>query len=169
MTCAISGYTFLIDGGAISWSSCKQELVTLSTAEAEYVAATHAMKECIWLQCFIGKLFPSLITTTTLHCNNQVVLMLATEDNYHAHTKHINICYHFIREVVTSNTIEIVYCPTDDMMADILTKALPCWKVKCHGLGLGLCQVSGGVLESEGDREQGEQKWPHGTAGGHSG
>jgi hypothetical protein len=46
---AISGYAFLIDGGAVSWSSRKQELVTLSTAEAEYVAATHAAKECIWL------------------------------------------------------------------------------------------------------------------------
>ena len=46
---AISGYAFLIDGGAVSWSSKKQELVTLSTAEAEYVATTHAVKECIWL------------------------------------------------------------------------------------------------------------------------
>jgi hypothetical protein len=46
---AISGYTFLIDGGAISWSSQKQELVTLSTAEAEYIATTHAAKEALWL------------------------------------------------------------------------------------------------------------------------
>ena len=46
---AISGYVFLIDGGAVSWASKKQELITLSTAEAEYVAATHAAKECIWL------------------------------------------------------------------------------------------------------------------------
>jgi len=46
---AISGYTFLFNGGAISWSSRKQELVTLSTAEVEYVAATHTAKEAIWL------------------------------------------------------------------------------------------------------------------------
>ena len=46
---AISGYAFIIDGGAISWYSCKQELITLSTAEAEYVAATHMVKEAIWL------------------------------------------------------------------------------------------------------------------------
>ena len=45
----ISSYAFLIDGGAVSWSLQKQELVTLSTAEAEYIAATHATKECIWL------------------------------------------------------------------------------------------------------------------------
>ena len=123
--------------------------VTLSTAEAEYVAATHTTKECIWLQCFIGKLFPLLITTMTLHCNNQAVLMLATEDNYHMHTKHIDICYHFICKVIASNAIEIIYCPTNNMMADILMKALSHWKVKCHSLGLGLHQLSGGVLESE--------------------
>ena len=80
--CAISGYAFLIDGGAVSWMSCKQELVTLSTAEAEYVAATHAVKECIWLRRLIGKLFPLLITWTTLHCDNQAALTLAVDDNY---------------------------------------------------------------------------------------
>ena len=46
---AISGYVFMIDGGAVSWSSKKQELVTLSTMEAKYVAQTHATKEAIWL------------------------------------------------------------------------------------------------------------------------
>ena len=89
--CAILGYAFLIDGGAVSWMSRKQELVTLSTAEAEYVAAMHAAKECIWLRRLIGKLFPLLITRTTLHCNNQAALTLAVNDNYHARTKHIDI------------------------------------------------------------------------------
>src|SRR5712664_3645063 len=63
---AISGYTFIIDGGAVSWCSRKQELVTLSTAEAEYVAATHAAKECIWLRRLMGELFPSLHAQTTM-------------------------------------------------------------------------------------------------------
>ena len=88
---AISGYAFLIDGGAISWSSCKQELVTLSTAEAEYMATMHAAKECIWLRRLIGELFPAILSTMTLHCDNQAALKLATDDNYHARTKHIDI------------------------------------------------------------------------------
>ena len=117
--CAISGYVFLIDRGAILWSSYKQELVTLSTVEAEYVAAIHAAKECIWLWHLIGKLFPLLITITTLHCDNQVVLMLATQDNYHVQTKHINIYYHFICKVITSNVINMVYYPTNNMTANI--------------------------------------------------
>ena len=54
---AISGYVFLINGGAISWSSKKQELVMLSMAESEYVAATHASKEALWLCCLIEEIF----------------------------------------------------------------------------------------------------------------
>jgi hypothetical protein len=67
---AISGYAFLIDGGMVSWSSKKQELITLSTTEAEYVTATHATKECIWLQCLIGEIFSGLTTQTTLFYDN---------------------------------------------------------------------------------------------------
>jgi hypothetical protein len=76
---AISGFTFLIDGAAVSWASCKQEIITLSTAEAEYVAATHAAKECIWLHQFTKPLFGSISTPTTLYCDNQAALQLATD------------------------------------------------------------------------------------------
>ena len=144
---AISGHAFLIDSGAISWSSRKQELVTLSTAEAEYVAAMHAAKECIWLHHLIEELSPSPLSTTTLYCDNQAALKLATDNNYHARTKHIDIRFHFICQVMASGAVDICYCPTDDMTADILTKALPRWKVLCHALGLGLHRASGGVLE----------------------
>src|SRR6202522_3641353 len=63
---AISGYVFMIDGGAVSWSSKKQDLVTLSTTEAEYVAANHAAKEAIWLRHLIGEIFRPLTMPTTL-------------------------------------------------------------------------------------------------------
>jgi Reverse transcriptase (RNA-dependent DNA polymerase) len=136
---AISGSMFLIDDGTISWSSRKQELITLSMAEAEYVAATHAAKEGIWLCRLIGELFPPIPSPTTLHCNNQATCKLATTDNFHTHTKHIDIRYHFIRQTVEDGTFDITYCPTDDMVADALTKALPGWKVKGFAGTLGLC------------------------------
>ena len=69
--------------------------------------ATHAAKECIWLRCLIGKLFPSLIRQTTLYCDNQVALKLVTDNNYHVRTKHIDIRYHFIHQVVASAAIDI--------------------------------------------------------------
>jgi len=149
---AISGHTFLIDGGAISWSSKKQELVALSTAKAEYIAATHATKEGIWLHRLIGKLFNTLDKPTILYCDNQAApaLTLATTNNYHAQTKHIDICFHFIRQEVDSGTFTLIYCPTSDMVADILTKALPGWKVKEHTAVLGLCSACGGVQKCTG-------------------
>ena len=143
---AISGYAFTIDGGAISWSSRKQELIALSTAEAEYIAATHAAKEGIWLQKLIGELYADVvITPLVLYCDNQAALTLATTDNYHARTKHIDIRFHFIRHSVEMGVFKLIYCPTDDMVADILTKALPGWKVKAHTAALGLRSACGGV------------------------
>jgi hypothetical protein len=135
---AISGNAFLIDGGAISWSSRKQELVTLSTAEAEYVAATHAAKEGIWLHRLIIELFTPDTSTTPLYCDNQAACKLATTDNYHTRTKHIDIRYHFIRQTIQDKFFNIIYCPTNDMVADLLTKALPSWKVKGFASALGL-------------------------------
>ncbi len=144
---AISGYVFLINGGAVSWSSQKQELVTLSTAEAEYIATTHAAKEAIWLRKLIFELFPDLNMPTTLYCDNQATLRLATDDNYHARTKHIDIRYHFIQHVVASDALQLVYCPTDDMTMDILTKALPKWKANFHIASLSLRRACGGVVD----------------------
>ena len=145
---AISGHAFIMDGGAISWSSRKQELVTLSTAEAEYVAATHAAKESIWLRRLKGTLYNLPTKATTLFCDNQAALRLAQADNYHARTKHIDIRFHFIRDTVERGEISLAYCPTDDMTADLLTKALPRWKVVQHGLALGLGRPCGGVMDS---------------------
>jgi len=147
---AILGYVFLMDGGAVSWSSRKQELVTLSTAEAEYVAATHAAKETIWLHRLQGDMLALSPTATTLFCDNQAAIHLASADNYHARTKHIDICYHFIRCTIQHGEISLAYCPTDDMTADIFTKALPRWKVAHHAAALGLGCPCGGVLGSGG-------------------
>jgi hypothetical protein len=135
---AISGYVFLINGGAISWSSKKQELVTLSTAESEYVAATHAAKEALWLRRLMEEVFQPITKPITLHCDSQSAIALTKDGSYHARTKHIDIRYHFIRFVVQNGSISLIYCPTEQMTADILTKALPNTKVKHFAAGLGL-------------------------------
>jgi hypothetical protein len=135
---AISGYAFLIDGSAVSWSSQKQELITLSTAESEYIAATHAAREALWLHRLLFELFPSLEAPIPLFCDNQAALRLIEDDNYQARTKHIDKRYHFIREVTQNGVLQLIYCPTDDMVADILTKALPKWKATFYASTLGL-------------------------------
>jgi hypothetical protein len=139
---AISGYVILIDGGAVSWCSKKQELVTLSTTEAEYVAATHAAKELIWFRRLLGEIFRPLEHPVVLHSDNQSAIALAhSQGQFHARTKHIDIRWHFIRYSVENGSIELVYCPTEDMTADLLTKPLPSAKAKHFAHSLGLLSV----------------------------
>ena len=145
---AISGNCFLIDGGTISWSAKRQELVTLSTAKSEYVAATHAAKEAKWLHKLLRQLFPHLLhLPMTLHCDNQSAIKLAMTENYHARTKHLDDCYFFIRDLISKGVINLTYCPTEEMLANMFTKALPKWKVAVHSSALSLRRACGGVLD----------------------
>ena len=127
---ALSGYAVLLNGGAVSWSTKKQEIVSLSTTESEYIAATHTMKEVLWLQSLIHDIFGMTLDPTILYSDNKSAIELTKEHCYHARTKHIDIKYHFIRWIVEESQIKLVYHPTDEMIADTLTKALPSPKVK---------------------------------------
>jgi hypothetical protein len=135
---AITGYAFLIDNGAISWSSKHQELVSLSTTESEYVAATHGMKEAIWLCSLLSEIFEPIKPLTTLFSDNQAAIALTCDHQYHTCTKHINVCYHFICCVIKQGSLHLIYCPTDNMVTNMLTKALPPAKVKHFTAGLRL-------------------------------
>src|SRR5580765_1363923 len=139
---AISGYVFMLDGRAVSWTSKKQELVTLSTTEAEYVAATHAAKEAMWLKELFGEIFGHTINKPiTIFGDNKSAIALAHNGQYHSRTKHIDIRYHFIRYIIENGSIKLIYCPTDDQTADTLTKALPSTKAKHFATAMGLCKV----------------------------
>ena len=135
---AISGYAFIGHGGAVSWSAKRQEIVSLSTTESEYVAVTHAAKEALWLRSLIEQLFGTTLSPTTLFSDNQSAIALSKDHQYHARTKHIDIRFHFIRWIIEQGSIRLIYCPTDDMIADTLTKALPSAKVKHFASELGL-------------------------------
>jgi hypothetical protein len=135
---AISGYAFLINGTAISWSSKQQEIVSLSTTESEYIAAMHAAKEALWLRSLIAELFTPLVEPITVFSNNQSAIALTQDHQYHTCTKHIDVHFHFIRWIVDKGKIRLIFCPTVDMIADTLTKALPSPKVKHFTVELGL-------------------------------
>lgn len=144
---AISGYVFLVNWGVISWSLKKQELITLSTAESEYVAATYATKEAIWLWWLIDKIFQPITKPITLYSDSQSAIALTKDGSYHAHTKYIDIWYHFIWFIVQNGTINLIYCPTEEMTANILTKSLPNVKAKHFANLLRLHLAWKGVLE----------------------
>jgi hypothetical protein len=112
--------------------------VLLSTTKSEYVAATHATKEALWLHSFIGQIFEPFTEPITLFSDNQLAIALTKDHQYHARTKHINIHFHFIHWVIEEEKLRLIFCPTVDMIADTLTKALPSPKVKHFASQLGL-------------------------------
>ena len=110
--------------GAISWSSKKQHIVALSSIEAEYIAQTHAAKEALWLRSFLRELRSAPDDLLILNCDNQGAIALAKDNKFHARTKHIDVRYHFIREVVEDGKVVVQYIPTGDNVSDIFTKPL---------------------------------------------
>jgi hypothetical protein len=122
---SVSGYVFLIGIGAVTWSSKKQDLITLSTTEAEYIAGTHATKEAVWLRNFLAEIRNLLKGPTVLRIDNRSAISLAKDNKFHARTKHIDIRYHYIRECVEAGLITPHQVPTEDNVANVFTKALP--------------------------------------------
>ena len=141
---SMGGFTFLLNGAAVSWNSKKQATVALSSTEAEYMALTQAVKESIWLQALLLDLGARkhLLEIHDIHIDNQGALALAHNPEYHARTKHIDIQYHFVRQHTENKTITLTYCPTGEMTADIFTKALPQPAFAKHSHGLGLINKS---------------------------
>lgn len=112
-------------GGPISWLSKKQPIVALSTSEAEYVALSSATQEAVWLKRLLNSINAIPPGPVTVMEDNQGAIAIAKNPIAHAQTKHIDIRFHYIRELVQDGTISLQYCPMEDMMADILTKPLP--------------------------------------------
>ena len=121
-----SGYVFQIGGTAVSWRSKKQTTLALSTAEAEYVALAGATQEAVWMRQLTADLNGEPATEpTVVFEDNQAAIAMAKNPQFHGRSKHISIKYHFVRDKVNDGTINISYCPTTEMIADMLTKGLP--------------------------------------------
>ena len=121
---SISGYVTIMAGGAVSWSSKKQQTVALSTAEAEYVAATHIAKQVLWHRTLFQELDSPFASTSTIFTDNQAAISISHHPEFHSRTKHINIAHHFLRDLISQGTINTVYVNTRDNLADIFTKGL---------------------------------------------
>eukprot|EP00253_Pinus_taeda_P011441 PITA_11441 len=108
-------------GGAVSWMSKKQSVVALSTTEAEYMAATHASKEQVWLQrlCSSMGLVQGAIR---IDCDSQSAIFLAKNPAYHSKTKHIDDQYHFVRDMIEDKKELLVKVDTLKNTVDALTK-----------------------------------------------
>ena len=133
-----SGYVALLNGTAISWSSKRQTTVAQFLCEAEYIAASEAVKEAVWIGRFLEELHQIRIYPIPIYCDNQGAIALAKNPENHQRTKHIDVRYHYIREKEEDGTIEIRYLPTEQMVADGLTKSLPSTRQTAFVEQLGL-------------------------------
>jgi hypothetical protein len=114
-------------GAAISWSSKLQSIIALSSTESEYVGLRFASKEAVWLRrimrdvgigCNMG------VKPIKIYADNQGSIKIANNSCTTRRSKHIDIQFHFTRSVIESGDIELEYCPTSMMIADMMTKAL---------------------------------------------
>ena len=131
---SVSAYVFRVGGNTVSWRSCLQQVVALSTTEAEYMALAEATKEGIWLLSMCEELgFKT--DSFKLNCDSQSAICLAKNSVHHDRTKHIARKYHFIRDIVEQGSVKVQKVHTTENAADMLTKCLPGKSFeKCLGL-----------------------------------
>ncbi|KAJ9544153.1 hypothetical protein OSB04_023860 [Centaurea solstitialis] len=135
-----SGYVFTLNGGAISWKSSKQDTIADSTTEAEYIAASDAAKEAVWLRNFLSDL--RVVASTSrpidIFCDNSGAVAQAKEPREHHKSRHVLRKYHLIREIIGRGDVRICKIPTEDNVADPLTKPLARVKHEAHANSIGM-------------------------------
>ncbi|KAK1644404.1 hypothetical protein QYE76_062209, partial [Lolium multiflorum] len=138
-----SGYVFILNGAAVSWASSKQCTVAKSSTESEYIAASEASSEAVWMKRFIVELgvVPSALDPLVIYCDNMGAIANAQEPRSHKRLKHIKLHYHSIREYIEDGEVKICKVHTDLNVADPLTKALPRAKHDQHQNAMGVRKV----------------------------
>ena len=123
---SVSGFIFILNGGAICWKSSKKHTIVDSACEAEYIAASDAAKEVVWLRKFIGELgvAPSLKHPVPLYCDSTGAIAQAKEPRVHQCTKHILRHYHLVREIIDRGDIKLLKIDGKENLADPFTKAI---------------------------------------------
>jgi hypothetical protein len=122
------GYVFILCGAAITWASRKQQTISTSTTEAEYVGLCNAAKEAVWIRNFLRDIgrgeYAGGTHATRILGDNQGALRLVANPEFHSRSKHIDVQHHYVRELLENGTISVDYIRTTEMAADCLTKPL---------------------------------------------
>ena len=128
---SISGFLCGLNGGIVSWSSRKQDIVSLSSMEAEYIALSESCKELKWIKMLTNSFFEFFVPDKiTLLTDSQSSMKLITNQKFSNRSKHIDTKYHYVKQLVDSGEIELRYCSTDENIADMMTKPLGYIKLK---------------------------------------
>ncbi|KAK7368917.1 hypothetical protein VNO80_10950 [Phaseolus coccineus] len=143
-----SGYVFMLGTWAVSWSSKKQPVVTLSTTEAEFIAVASCACQGVWLRRVLEKLGHVQGVCTTIYCDNSFAIRLSRNPVLHGRSKHIDVRFHFLRDLTRDGIVELVRCSTQEQVADIMTKPLKLEAFLKLRDELGICVVSKGVKKA---------------------
>ena len=146
-----SGYVFFMGSSIICWRSMKQKTVALSSCEAEYIAATTATCQGIWLNRLINELKGVEEKPWKLLVDNQSAITLSKNPVHHSRTKHIDTRYHFIRQCIEEKKTVFAYVKSEDQLADILTKSLGRLKFLQMRERLGVQNTEAEKLEQGGE------------------
>jgi hypothetical protein len=119
------GLLFMLSSRAVSWSSKKQPVVTLSTTEAEFIAAAFCACQAVWLRRMLEKLDHASAGTTIIYCDNNSTIKLSKNPVMHGRSKHIDVRFHFLRELTQDEVVTLLHCRSQEQLADIMTKPLP--------------------------------------------
>ena len=121
---SISSYVFMLSEATISWSSKKQPVVSLSTTEAEFIAATESSCQAVWLRRILETVGRNQINPTVIYCDNSSTIKLSRNPVLHRRSKHIDVRFHFLRELTRNGTVELLHYSSQEQVADVLTKPL---------------------------------------------
>ncbi|CAM8894044.1 unnamed protein product [Rhodiola kirilowii] len=135
-----SGGCFFLGNNLVSWFSKKQNSISLSTAEAEYIAAGSSCTQMLWMKQML-KEYGVKQDVMTLYCDNMSAINISKNPVQHSRTKHIDIRHHFIRELVEKKIITLTHVSTEKQLADIFTKALDNLQFETLRSSLGLCVI----------------------------
>jgi hypothetical protein len=124
----------------VSWKSSKQDIVTDSSTEAEYITASKATKEVVWIRNFVSELdvVPCVSSPMVFYCDNSGAIAQAKESRAHKRAKHVLRRYHLIREIIGQGDVNVCKVHTDHNVADPLMKPLPQTKHEAHMRSMGI-------------------------------
>ena len=121
---SLTGYVFTVYGTTISWKARLQKVVALSSSKAQYMALTEAIKEALWLYQLVRELKTDQ-QHISVFCDNQGAIQLSKNQGFHERTKHVDIKFHFIRDIVAEGIVIVKKVPTEENPTDKITKPLP--------------------------------------------
>jgi hypothetical protein len=138
---SIGGFAVFLDFNLVSWSAQKQPTISRSSTEGEYKDVANAIGESMWIQTLLQELGVESPRAAKLWCDNIGTKYLFANPMFYAHTKHIEVDYHFIRERVSRKLLEIDFVPSRDQVWDGFMKALPTTQLETFKYNLNLARL----------------------------